>query len=86
MQHSTGQYNNIELFVDNLLNLDTVGGSPSKQVFEKDVKLLTNSVYETYSYNSQNLHQPIGLCIFTTLTYLLYIITFLSSFVQVVVL
>ncbi len=86
VQHSTGLYNSIELFVDNLLNLDTVGGSPSKQVFEKDVKLLTNSFYETYSYNSQNLHQPIGLCIFTTLTYLLYRITLLSSFVQVVVL
>ena len=86
VQHSTGLYSSIELFVDNLLNLDTVGGSPSKQVFEKDVKLFTNSFYELYSYNSQNLHQPIGLCIFITLAYLLYKITLLSGFVQVVVL
>ena len=86
VQHGTGVYTSIELFVDNLLNLDTIGGNPSKQIFEKNVKLFVNSFYEIYSYNSQNLHQPIGLCIFTTLTYLLYRITLLSSFVQVLVL
>lgn len=86
VQRSTNLNSNIELFIDSLLNLDTIGGNPSKQVFEKEVKLLLNTFYETYSYNLQNLHQPIGFCILLTLVYLLYNITRLPLFVKVIIL
>jgi len=86
VQRGTNLQSNIELFIDNLLNLDAIGGNPSKQVFEKEVKLLLNTLYETYSYNLQNLHQPIGLCILITLLYLLCNITHLFVFVKVIVL
>lgn len=75
----------IELFIDGVLNVDPIGGNPSKQVFEKEIKLLLNTFYETYSYNLQNLHQPIGFCILIALAYLLCNIIHLLVFVKVVV-
>lgn len=86
VQRSTNLHSTIELFIDSLLNLDSIGGNPSKQVFEKEIKLLLNTFYETYSYNLQNLHQPIGLCILIALAYLLCNIIHLLVFVKVTVL